>query len=102
MSERKLLGTSALPYVNGHLRVGHLVGYVQADIFVRYQRMCGHHVGYFCGDDTHGTATMIRARQEGREPEEILDEMTQAGYRLLHDHPFLEKQSFLVFGEGED
>ena len=85
MSERKLLVTSALPYVNGHLHVGHLVGYVQADIFVRYQRMCGHHVGYFCGDDTHGTATMIRARQENREPEEILDEMSTSHQRDFSD-----------------
>jgi len=92
MSERKLLVTSALPYVNGHLHVGHLLGYVQADIFVRYQRMCGHRVRYFCGDDTHGTATMIRAREEGREPEAILEEMSEShqrdfdGFRVEFDH----------------
>ena len=92
MSDRKLLVTNALPYVNGHLHLGHLVGYIQADIFVRYQRMNGNHVGYFCGDDTHGTATMIRAREEGREPEEILEEMSDshqqdfAGFQVVFDH----------------
>ena len=92
MSERKILVTGALPYVNGHLHLGHLVGYVQADIFVRYQRMRGHRVGYFCGDDTHGTATMIRAREEGREPEAILEEMSDShqrdfeGFRVEFDH----------------
>ncbi len=76
MAGRKLLVTNALPYVNGHLHLGHLVGYVQADIWVRFERMCGNEVGYFCGDDTHGTATMIRASQEGREPEALLEEMS--------------------------
>jgi methionyl-tRNA synthetase len=85
MSERKILVTGALPYVNGHLHLGHLVGYVQADIFVRYQRMQGHEVRYFCGDDTHGTATMIRAREEGREPEEILQEMSTSHQRDFND-----------------
>ncbi|MFP6641470.1 MAG: methionine--tRNA ligase [Myxococcota bacterium] len=87
-----MLVTAALPYVNGHLHVGHLLGYIQADIFVRYQRMCGSKVGYFCGDDTHGTATMIRAQEEGREPEKLLEEMSAghqrdfAGFRVDFDH----------------
>jgi methionyl-tRNA synthetase len=75
---RRILVTNALPYVNGPIHVGHLVGYIQGDIWVRFQRMRGHEVGYFCGDDTHGTATMIRAQEEGREPEAILDEMSAA------------------------
>ena len=92
MAGRKLLVTNALPYVNGHLHLGHLVGYVQADIWVRFERMCGNEVGYFCGDDTHGTATMIRASQEGREPEALLEEMSVshqrdfADFRVDFDH----------------
>lgn len=92
MPGRKLLVTNALPYVNGHLHLGHLVGYVQADIWVRFERMIGNEVGYFCGDDTHGTATMIRASQEGREPEMLLEEMSAshqrdfADFRVDFDH----------------
>jgi methionyl-tRNA synthetase len=75
---RRILVTNALPYVNGPIHLGHLVGYIQGDIWVRFQRMRGHDVGYFCGDDTHGTATMIRAQEEGREPEAILEQMSTA------------------------
>ncbi|NRB28760.1 MAG: methionine--tRNA ligase, partial [Roseibacillus sp.] len=85
MPARRLLVTNALPYVNGHLHLGHLVGYVQADFWVRFQRMCGSEVGYFCGDDTHGTATMIRAREQGREPEELLEEMSFSHQRDFAD-----------------
>jgi methionyl-tRNA synthetase len=66
MSTRKLLVTSALPYANGHIHVGHLVEYVQTDIFVRFHKAQGNECRYFCADDTHGTAIMIRARQERR------------------------------------
>ena len=62
---RQILVTAALPYVNDHLHIGHLVGYIQADVWVRFQRMRGHQVRYFCADDTHGTATMIRAQERG-------------------------------------
>jgi len=75
---RRILVTNALPYVNHHLHLGHMVGYLQGDIWVRFQRMRGHSVGYFCGDDTHGTATMIRAQEQGREPEAVLEEMNAA------------------------
>ena len=85
MPGRKFLVTNALPYVNGHLHLGHLVGYVQADIWVRFERMIGNEVGYFCGDDTHGTATMIRASQEGREPEMLLEEMSASHQRDFAD-----------------
>lgn len=78
MSQRKILATPALPYVNGHLHLGHMVEYLYADIWVRFQRLQGSEVGYFCADDTHGTATMIRAREAGVEPESILAEMSAA------------------------
>ncbi len=75
---RQILVTAALPYVNGHIHLGHLVEYIQADIWVRFQRMQGNHVAYICADDTHGTATMIRARQEGRSEQQIMAEMSTA------------------------
>ncbi|HEY5658959.1 MAG TPA: class I tRNA ligase family protein, partial [Myxococcota bacterium] len=78
MKRRQILVTSALPYVNGHIHIGHLVEYIQTDIWVRFQRLRGHEVRYFCADDTHGTATMIRARQEGVAPEVLLETMSRA------------------------
>ena len=81
MSGRRILVTSALPYANGHIHLGHLVEYIQTDIWVRFQRMRGHRAIYICADDTHGTAIMIRARQEGRSEEELIGEMSQAHQR---------------------
>ena len=78
MSQRQILVTSALPYVNKHIHVGHLVEHIQTNIWVRFQRMRGHEVRYFCADDTHGTATMMWARQEGIEPEALLEVMSRA------------------------
>ncbi|ENO89713.1 methionyl-tRNA ligase [Thauera linaloolentis 47Lol = DSM 12138] len=70
---RKLLVTNALPYANGDIHLGHLVGYIQADIWVRYQRMRGHSAHYVCADDTHGTPVMLRAEKEGLTPEQLID-----------------------------
>jgi methionyl-tRNA synthetase len=78
---RQLLVTAALPYVNGHIHIGHLVEYIQADIWVRFQRLRGNRVAFICADDTHGTATMIRARQEGRSEQQIIEEMNAAHQR---------------------
>jgi len=78
---RKILVTSALPYANGHIHLGHLVEYIQTDIWVRFQRLRGHEVAYMCADDTHGTAIMIRAEKEGRPPEELIAEMSAAHQR---------------------
>ncbi len=69
---RKLLVTNALPYANGDIHLGHLVGYIQADIWVRYQRMRGNTVHYVCADDTHGTPIMLRAEKEGISPEALI------------------------------
>ncbi len=81
MSQRKLLVTAALPYANGPIHIGHLVEYIQTDIWVRFQKLRGHRCLYICADDTHGTAIMIRARQEGRSEEELIGEMQQAHLR---------------------
>jgi methionyl-tRNA synthetase len=70
---RKILVTSALPYANGSIHLGHLVEYIQTDIWVRFQKMCGHTVHYVCADDTHGTPIMLRAEKEGITPEALID-----------------------------
>ena len=74
MSDRPLLVTSALPYANGPLHLGHLAGaYLPADLFVRYQRLAGRDVVWVCGSDEHGAAIEIRARKEGTTPQAIVD-----------------------------
>ena len=75
---RRILVTSALPYANGHIHIGHLVEYLQTDIWVRFQKLRGRRCIYICADDTHGTAIMIRARQEGIGEEELIARMRQA------------------------
>ena len=69
---RKILVTSALPYANGSIHLGHLVEYIQTDIWVRFQKMRGHTVYYVCADDTHGTPIMLRAEKEGITPEALI------------------------------
>ncbi|HWA77200.1 MAG TPA: methionine--tRNA ligase [Polyangiaceae bacterium] len=77
--------TSALPYANGHIHLGHLVEYIQTDIWVRFQRLRGHRAIYICADDTHGTAIMMRARQEGRSETQVIAEMSAAHQRDFAD-----------------
>ncbi len=89
---RKILVTAALPYANGHIHLGHLVEYIQTDIWVRFQRLRGERCIYICADDTHGTAIMIRARQEERTPEALIEDMSRAhqrdfqGFQIQFDH----------------
>jgi hypothetical protein len=70
---RKILVTSALPYANGAIHLGHLVEYIQTDIWVRFQKMRGHECWYVCADDTHGTPIMLRAEKEGITPEALIE-----------------------------
>ncbi|MBI2992574.1 MAG: methionine--tRNA ligase [Gammaproteobacteria bacterium] len=72
-NKRRLLVTSALPYANGPIHLGHLLEYVQTDVWVRFQRMRGHDVHYVCADDTHGTPVMLRAESEGIPPEALIE-----------------------------
>lgn len=69
---RKIVVTSALPYANGDIHIGHLVEYIQTDFWVRFQKMRGHACLYVCADDTHGTPIMLRARNEGITPEALI------------------------------
>jgi methionyl-tRNA synthetase len=73
MNPRKILVTSALPYANGSIHLGHLVEYIQTDIWVRFQKMQGNTCHYVCADDTHGTPIMLRAEKVGITPEQLID-----------------------------
>ena len=72
---RKIIVTSALPYANGPIHMGHLVEYLQTDIWVRFQKANGNQCLYFCADDTHGTPIMIKARSEGITPEQLINKV---------------------------
>jgi methionyl-tRNA synthetase len=78
---RNIAVTSALPYANGPIHMGHLVEYIQTDIWVRFQKLCGNRCLYFCADDTHGTAIMIRAKKEGITPEELINRVHAEHHR---------------------
>jgi methionyl-tRNA synthetase len=92
MTPRRILVTSALPYANGPIHIGHLVEYIQTDIWVRFQKLRGNRCIYICADDTHGTAIMIRARREGRSETDLIASMQQAhqrdfsGFEIEFDH----------------
>ncbi|NIP13240.1 MAG: methionine--tRNA ligase [Pseudomonadales bacterium] len=89
---RRILVTSALPYANGAIHLGHLLEHIQTDIWVRFQRMRGHSVIYVCADDTHGTATMLKAEEEGVEPEQLIERIRAEhtrdfeGFYVVHDN----------------
>ncbi len=74
-NKRKILVTSALPYANGPIHLGHMVEYIQTDIWARFQRLRGHTCIYVCADDAHGTPIMLRAQLEGIDPQELIDRM---------------------------
>jgi methionyl-tRNA synthetase len=87
LNTRTLLVTSALPYANGPIHMGHLVEYIQTDIWVRFQKLRGHDCLYVCADDAHGTPIMLRARQEGITPEELIERVGaehRADFRDFH------------------
>ncbi|SDG00548.1 methionyl-tRNA synthetase [Onishia taeanensis] len=88
---RKILVTSALPYANGAIHLGHLLEYIQTDIWVRFQKSRGHQCHYVCADDAHGTAIMLRAEQEGITSEALIE-------RVSRDH----QDDFARFGVGFD
>lgn len=92
MSVRKILVTNALPYANGSIHLGHILGYIQADIWVRAMRAIGHDVTYVCADDAHGTAIMLRAEKDGISPETHIAAMQKeheadfAAFNIAFDH----------------
>ncbi|EGV30323.1 Methionyl-tRNA synthetase [Thiorhodococcus drewsii AZ1] len=89
---RDILITSALPYANGPIHIGHLVEYIQTDIWARFQKMRGHNCWFVCADDAHGTPIMLRARQEGITPEDLIARVSEehqadfAAFRIGFDN----------------
>ncbi len=92
MSRRRLFVTTALPYANGSFHIGHIMEYIQADIWVRFQRMCGHEVHFVCADDAHGAPIMLKAEAEGTTPEQLIGRIAAErpkylqGFHLSFDH----------------
>ena len=91
-AKRKILVTSALPYANGQLHLGHMMEQIQTDIWVRFQNSMGNECMYVCADDTHGTAVMLRAEKEGKTPEAWIEQMNadhksaSEGFLIGHDN----------------
>ncbi|HOW43333.1 MAG TPA: methionine--tRNA ligase [Candidatus Omnitrophota bacterium] len=91
-TQRHLLVTSALPYANGSIHLGHMVEYIQTDIWVRFQRLRGNECYYMCADDTHGTPIMISARKQNISPQELIERMHRehtrdfAAFRISFDN----------------
>ena len=90
--KRKILVTCALPYANGPIHLGHMLEHIQADIWVRFQRMRGNEIHFVCADDAHGTPIMIKADQMGITPEQLIDDVRQkhmadfAGFNISFDN----------------
>ena len=81
--KRRILVTSALPNANGSIHIGHLLEHIQTDIWVRFQKLQGHQCIYVCADDTHGTATMLKAEEEQIQPSVLINHI-----RDEHDSDF--------------
>ncbi|HZA95233.1 MAG TPA: class I tRNA ligase family protein, partial [Burkholderiaceae bacterium] len=90
--KRNLFVTTALPYANGRPHIGHIMEYIQADIWVRFQKMRGHEVHFVCAEDAHGVPSMIASEKAGKTPREFIDEMRDArqqyldGFNIAFDH----------------
>ncbi len=91
-NQRKILATCALPYANGSIHLGHMLEHIQADVWVRYQRLRGNIVNFICADDAHGTPIMLKAQQLGIEPEAMIAEMQKehetdfSGFNISFDN----------------
>ncbi len=89
---RQLFVTTALPYANGPLHIGHMMEYIQADIWVRFQRMQGHEVHFVCADDAHGAPIMIAAEKAGKTAQQFVAEILAGrkpyldGFHISHDN----------------
>ncbi len=84
MSQRRLFVTTALPYANGHFHIGHIMEYIQADIWVRFQRMQGHEVNFVCADDAHGAPIMIAAEKAGKTPQQFVADIAAGRPQYLN------------------
>ncbi|OCG13007.1 methionine--tRNA ligase [Gilliamella sp. wkB292] len=91
-TKRKILVTCALPYANGSIHLGHMLEHIQADVWVRYQRMRGNEIYFICADDAHGTPIMLKAQQLGMTPEQMIADVNIehqrdfAGFNISYDN----------------
>ena len=85
MKTRRILATSALPYANGSIHLGHILEYIQTDVWVRFQRLRGHRCYYVCADDAHGSAIMLKARSSGLSPEILIERVRDEHLRDFKD-----------------
>ena len=83
--QRQILVTSALPYANGPIHIGHMLEYIQTDIWVRFQKMRGNQCFYICADDSHGTPIMLKAQEKNVPPETLIEQMKNEHERDFHD-----------------
>ncbi|MDC7699758.1 methionine--tRNA ligase [Vogesella indigofera] len=92
MTKRQILVTSALPYANGAIHLGHMVEHIQTDVWVRFQKMRGHECYYVCADDTHGTPIMLAAEKQGITPEQLIERVNTehladfSGFHIGYDN----------------
>ncbi|MEY2993073.1 MAG: Methionine--tRNA ligase [Pseudomonadota bacterium] len=92
MSQRRIFVTTALPYANGNFHIGHIMEYIQADVWVRFQRMMGHEVHFVCADDAHGAPIMIAAEKAGKTPQQFVADIASGrkpyldGFHIAFDN----------------
>ena len=102
-TKNNILVTSALPYANGPIHLGHLVEYIQTDIWVRSQRILGNHCIYLCASDAHGTPVMMKAEEENISPEKLVDNLDSFAdfYKnflgIIHDSEYKAKELLKSF-----
>ena len=95
MTKRRILVTSALPYANGEIHLGHLLEYIQTDIWVRFQKIQGNECHYVCADDAHGTPIMLKAHELGVKPEELIKKSYEEHCRDFSDF-YIEFDNYLI------
>src|ERR1700756_5596511 len=96
---RRLLVTHALPYANGQLHLGHMLGYIQTDIWVRFQRMCGNEVVFVAGEDAHGTPIMLAAESAGVPPEAFIAAVKTEHERGFKDFGVIHDNNYTTHSE---
>lgn len=100
-SQRKILVTSALPYANGSIHLGHLLEHIQTDIWTRFQRLRGHQCYSVCADDAHGTPVMLKARELGISPEQMVEQTRQEHHQDLRDF-FVDYDNYYITHSPEN
>ena len=93
---RRLFVTTALPYANGPFHIGHIMEYIQADIWVRFQRMQGHEVHFIGADDAHGAPIMLAAEKAGKSPEDFIAEISRDRALRPGERPWGQRENVIM------